>query len=93
MLFPRLHSQNHKLSCADKQICVPVHILAAAQVLCLCLAHMLLAMKARLPLRLLVVQSGLIINIGSVASLHPRPKNAVYATSKCGLRGWESKLL
>ena len=34
------------------------------------------------------VQSGLIINIASVASLSPMPETAVYATSKWGLRGW-----
>lgn len=34
------------------------------------------------------LQQGLVINIGSVASLSPMPKTAVYATSKWGLRGW-----
>lgn len=36
----------------------------------------------------LCLQSGLIVNVGSIAALSPMPKTAVYATSKWGLRGW-----
>lgn len=36
----------------------------------------------------LLLQEGLIINLGSVAALEPMKSTPVYAASKWGLRGW-----
>ena len=36
----------------------------------------------------IVLQEGLIINMGSVAALEPMKSTPVYAASKWGIRGW-----
>lgn len=36
----------------------------------------------------LLLQEGLIINLGSVAALEPMKSTPVYAASKWGIRGW-----